>query len=427
MEEENSTESLEDVEEHNSDDMSEAERKYLEEKADIVRGFLQEREILERAHEEEMEELRFSLEGEKENMMQAFDIERQEMRRNFEREKEKIRHEFQEEKHVIKMSFEDEKLSIVSLLEKEIDELRKGFDKERKDIRDSCAKSLRDQEKNFRLERAEIEGKVRREIERVQEIEGEIKSALLKGLGDLENVYFDEAVLLEEMCNNEKPEADMHIKDNTTENNSQIYKKQMFQIVGEEKHKMFMYHSTRQSELEHEFSGEIVELQERFKEQKKDLMNIFKAEKQDIEEKYRREKEDVRYKIETDFQRVLKQERLRYDSTFQAYEHDIAMLRYQKEQLERCYGLEMEKIQLKFERDRLDMEKKLQREKREFKRLFKDHYSRKASNERSRLEWLLTQFSLTGSQLLQGNSRSSSSNELFRGSNSSVTSGSGEI
>lgn len=408
------------------DDSCDGERKYLEDKAEIVRGFLQEREILERAHEEDIEELRFSFESEKENMLQAFECEREEMRRNFAKEKEKIRFEFQEEKHVMKMAFEDEKLKIVSLLEKEIDELRKGFDKERKEMQDSFAKTLRDRDHQFRLEKAEVEGKVRKEIERVQEVEGEIKTALLKGLGDLENVYFDETAVLEEWCNNEQPEADMHLKRNS-ENGLKIDRKQLFQTMDEEKNRMFMYHSTRQSELEHEFSGEIVELQEKFKEQKKDLMNIFKNEKQELEDKYRREKEDIRYKIETEFRRVLKQERLKYDSTFQAFEHDITMLRYQKEQLERCYTLEMEKLQFKFERDRLEMEKKLQREKREFKRLFKEHYARKSYNERSRLEWLLLQFNLNDSQLLPGNSRSSSCNEIFRGSNSSFTSGSSEL
>lgn len=426
MDVDNSTETVDEVDDQTEEDLSDTEKKYLEDKAEIVRGFLQEREILEKAHEEEIEDVRFSFEAEKENMLQAFEVERQEMRRNFEKDKEKICFAFQEEKHVMKMSFEDDKLSIVSLLEKEIDELRKGFDKERKELRDSFAKQLREQEHHFRLEKAEIEGKVRHEIERVQEVEGEIKSALLKGLGDLETVYFDETALLEGLSNHEQPEADMHIKD-TSESNSHIDRKKLFQTMGEENNKMFMYHSTRQSELEHEFSGEIVELQERFKEQKKDLMNIFKSEKQEIEEKYRREKEDIRYKIETDFHRVLKQERLKYDSTFQAYEHDIAMLRYQKEQLDKCYSIEMEKLQLKFERDRLEMEKKLQREKRDFKRLFKDHYSRKAGNERSRLEWLLQQFNFNDSQLLQDNSRSSSCNEMFRGSNSSFTSGSSEL
>jgi hypothetical protein len=424
---EESSETTENIEEDPiPDDSSDGERKYLEDKADIVRGFLQEREILERANEEEIEELRFSFESEKENMVQAFEYEREEMRRTFSKDKEKIRFAFQEEKHVMKMAFEDEKLNIVSLLEKEIDEMRKGFDKERKDMQDSFAKSLRDRDHHFRLEKAEIEGKVRKEIERVQEVEGEIKTALLKGLGDLENVYFDETAILEEWCNNEQPEADMHLKGNT-EAGLRIDRKHLFQNMGEEKNKMFMYHSTRQSELEHEFSGEIVELQERFKEQKKDLMIIFKNEKQEIEDKYRREKEDIRYRIETEFRRVLKQERLKYDSTFQAYEHDITMLRYQKEQLERCYSLEMEKLQFKFERDRLEMEKKLQKEKRDFKRLFKEHYARKACSERSRLEWLLQQFNLNDSQLLQGNSRSSSYSEIFRGSNSSFTSGSSEL
>ncbi|EDO43397.1 predicted protein [Nematostella vectensis] len=397
----------------------------IDEKTELVRGFLQEKDIIERAHTEELDELRLSFETEKEAMIRSFDCEREEMRRHFDKEKDKIRYEFQQEKHVLKLAFEDEKLNIVSFLEKEIEELRGKFEKEKKELRDHFNKAAREREHQFRLEKAEAEGKVRRELERVQEVEGEIKRTLLKGLGDLENIYFSESAALEHWQNNDKPEADMHFKGKLDDSLNED-RKLTFKDLEDERNKMFLYHSTRQGELEHEFSGEIVELEQRFKEQKKDLMNIFKNEKQELEENARREKEDIRQKLETDFRRVLKHERSRFDATLQGFENDIAMLRYQKEQLEKSYSLEVERLQFRFERERLENEKRVGREKRELKRLLREHFSRKMYDERMRLDWVLRHLGLGGSGQFAQVSRSSSC-EFFPSSNSSVTSGSSEL
>ena len=60
-----------------------------------------------------------------------------------------------------------------------------------------------------------------------------------------------------------------------------------------------------------------------------------------MEEGFIKEKEEIRRKFEVKFRRILQQQSLKFESEIQGYEHDISVLKYQKEQLEKCFSLEM--------------------------------------------------------------------------------------
>ena len=391
-------------------DGSEEGRRFLEEKAEIVRGFLQEREQIDRSHEDEKNDMRLGFETEKENMRKAFECEKEEMRRSFLKEKDNIRLEFQGSKHVLKVSFEDEKSALMKSWERERENLVENSNKEKKEMKVAFEKILREKEEGFLAEKTEMEAKIRKELERIEDVENELKRTLSQGLGDLENIYFEENAYLETVYNHEQPEVDMHFK-GLLDAELSVDRDELQKSLNQEKNKMFSHYANKHKQIEHQFATEIIEMEQRFKQQKNDLMNIFRREKSDMEENFRKEKEDIRRKFEVEFRRILQQERLKFESEIQGYEHDISVLKYQKEQLEKCYSLEMQTMKLKFERDRLEMENKFINEKKDLKRILKGQYERKLSGDKVRLEWLLDQFQL---------GQASSSEQLDSLSSSSV-------
>ncbi|KAJ7376237.1 hypothetical protein OS493_035898 [Desmophyllum pertusum] len=374
-------------------EVSDEERQLLEEKAEIVRGFLQEREIIERANEDEKNDMRFAFEAEKENMKKAFQCEKEEMRQIFLKEKDNIRLEFQEAKHVLKLSFDDEKSALVKSWDRERENLLESFHKEKKEMKVNFKKILREKEDGLRAEKIETEAKIRKELERIEDVENELKRTLSQGLGDLENIYFEENAFLETVYNHEQPEVDMHFE-GLLDAELSVDREDLLKSLNQEKSRMHSHYANKHKQVEHQFASEVIDMEQRFKQQKNDLMNIFKGEKSDMEDNFRREKEDIRRKFEVEFRRILQQEKSKFESEIQGYEHDISVLKYQKEQLEKCYSLEMQTLRLKFDRDRLEIENKFTNEKKDLKRVLKGQYERKLSDDKVRLEWLLDQFHL---------------------------------
>ena len=74
-------------------------------------------------------------------------------------------------------------------------------------------------------------------------------------------------------------------------------------------------------------------------------------------------------------------------------EHDISVLKYKKEQLEKCFSLEIQTLKLKFDPDKLETGNRFKNEK-DPKRVLKGQYKRKLSGDKLRLEWLPDQFQL---------------------------------
>ena len=216
---------------------------------------------------------------------------------------------------------------------------------------------------------------------------------LSQGLGDLENVYFEENAYLETLYNHEQPEVDMHFK-SIVDAKMILDKKELLKSLKQEKTKMHSHYANKHKLVEHQFALEIVDMEQRFKQQKNDLMNIFRREKSDMEKGFIKEKEDIRRKFEVEFRRMLQQQRLKFESEIQGYEHDISVLKYQKEQLEKCFSLEMRTLKLKFDHEKLEIENRFKNEKKDLKRVLKGQYERKLSGDKLRLEWLLDQFQL---------------------------------
>lgn len=260
-------------------------------------------------------------------------------------------------------------------------------------MKKSFEKSSKDKEEGFRAEKTEMEATIRKELERIEDVEKELKRTLCQGLGDLENIYLEENAFLETVYNHEQPEVDMHFK-SLLDAELSVDREDLLKSLNQEKNRMHSHYANKHKQVEHQFASEIIDMEKRFKQQKNDLMNIFKREKSDMEEHFRKEKDDIRRKFDVDFRRILQQERLKFESEIQGYEHDISVLRYQKEQLEKCYELEIQTLQLKFERDKLEIENKYTNEKKDLKRVLKGQYQRKLSDDKVRLEWLLDQFHL---------------------------------
>ena len=118
-------------------------------------------------------------------------------------------------------------------------------------------------------------------------------------------------------------------------------------------------------------------------------MEIFKLEKRDFERKMKRDKREMERDYEARYAKRMQQERLKFDAAIQGYESDIALLKYQKERFENEFAMEMEKLKLRFERQRVETEKRVLREKRELKQLLETEYKLNLAQEKGRLEWFV--------------------------------------
>ena len=114
-----------------------------------------------------------------------------------------------------------------------------------------------------------------------------------------------------------------------------------------------------------------------------------------MEEGLIKEREEIRRKFEVEFRRILLQRRLKFESEIiQGYEHDFSVLKYQKEQLEKGFSLEMQTLKLKLDQEKLEIENRFKNEKKDLKRVLKWQYERKLSGDKLRLKWLLNKFQL---------------------------------
>ena len=398
--------------EENSDgkevDQVDIEEAFLLEKAELMQGFMEEEKRSEFAHREEINELVRGLEREKEKMKQAFEYEKQELRKNFENEKDKIRREFQGEKHVLKQAFEDERMDLVRQHEEEITSLKQTFEQEKEEIREGFEQQMKGREETFLLEKRNLEERLNVEIDRVGEIEGELKQILLTAFSQLGELYEEEGIRIANEVAIEQTEADQDLKTQRSppRRKSKDQNASPARKSAQEHTEMGNILTKCRAAIEREFSLEMYEMEQRFRQQKNDLMEIFKLEKRDLERKTRREKRELEREFEARYAKQIQQERLKFDAAIQGYENDIALLKYQKERLEIEFSMEIEKLKLRHERQRVEVEKKVLREKRELKQLLETEYKVNLAQEKGRLEWFVRK--------LQGKHEFGQNNGIFR-------------
>jgi hypothetical protein len=384
------------------------EEAFLLEKAELMQGFMEEEKRLEFAHREEINELVRELEREKEKMKQAFEYEKQELRKNFDNEKDKIRREFQGEKHVLKQVFEDDRFTLIRQHEEEISGMKQAFEQEKEEIREGFEQQMKGREEVFLLEKRNLEERLNVEIDRVAEIEGELKQILLTAFSQLGELYETEGARIALEVATEQPEADQAGKTTPVKKSERrrSRKNSEIRVINEERTEMGNILTKCRAAIEREFSLEMYEMEQRFRQQKSDLMEIFKLEKRDLERKTKREKREMEREFETRYAKQIQQERLKFDAAIQGYENDIALLKYQKERLEIEFGMEMEKLKLRHERQKVEVEKTVLREKRELKQLLETEYKVNLAQEKGRLEWFVRK--------LQGKQEFGQSNSIFR-------------
>ena len=76
-----------------------------------------------------------------------------------------------------------------------------------------------------------------------------------QGLGDLENVYFEENAYLETLYNHEQPEVDMHFK-SISDAEMSLDKEELLKSLKQEKTKMHSHYANKHSLVEHQFSND---------------------------------------------------------------------------------------------------------------------------------------------------------------------------
>ncbi|CAH3167458.1 unnamed protein product [Porites evermanni] len=121
-----------------------------------------------------------------------------------------------------------------------------------------------------------MEAKIRKELEGIEEVKNELRRTLSQGLGDLENVYFEENAYHETLYNHDQPEVEMHFK-SILDAEMSLDKGELLKSLKQEKNKMRSHYANKHKLVEHHFALEIVDMEQRFKQQKNDLMNILEG------------------------------------------------------------------------------------------------------------------------------------------------------
>ena len=125
-----------------------------------------------------------------------------------------------------------------------------NYIKEKKELRAQFERLLREKEEGFKAEKAEMEAKIRKELEGIEEVKNELRRTLSQGLGDLENVYFEENAYLETLYNHEQPEVDMHFK-SILDAEMSLDKEELLKSLKQEKTKMHSHYANKHKLVEH--------------------------------------------------------------------------------------------------------------------------------------------------------------------------------
>lgn len=282
----------------------------------------------------------------------------------FEEEKRQMRMSFEREKHSLKKAFENERKDY----NLELDTLRNGtvgflgelegkYEKEI-DLRLSL------QREKFEEERIVLRRSIQEQMNLMADVENEIKRILKRLIVELKR--FNQST-----C--EKLQSDL-CKTNFIMNTACLtWLKEIFSEsngVSEQLHESKNTFCICQN-LEKEQQTEKDELQEvgqAFRKQKKELTEIFLKEKKHLEEEIEQDCLKHKKKLDKEYEERVQAETQVWQETIKEYEREIAILRYERQQMDHNYCLEIDRLKLETEKEKVDICTKYMKEKEQLRR-----------------------------------------------------------
>ncbi len=120
---------------------------------------------------------------------------------------------------------------------------------------------------------------------------------------------------------------------------------------------------------------ELHEVGEVFRKQKKELTEIFMEEKRILENQIQEECLEHKKKLDKEYEERVQAETQVWQETIKEYERDIAILRYERKQMDRNYCLEIDRLKLESEQEKVELCARYRKEHEQLRRRLSDKVS----------------------------------------------------
>jgi len=125
---------------------------------------------------------------------------------------------------------------------------------------------------------------------------------------------------------------------------------------------------SRQESIEIEESELQQEINRAYKRQKSELIQLFADEKRELEHKLDSDKIEFEAETRREYETRMLIERKAWQETIQDYEREVAILKYEREQMDRNYCIEMDNLKTEFEKEKLELHRQYIRIHKEMRR-----------------------------------------------------------
>ena len=277
----------------------------------------------------------------------------------FEKEKEEMIAKFAYEKASLKKAYENE----IKEYEAEIGRLRNIIEFKMSEIEskydDEYKKKEDKQQLKFEFERKSLKHSVEEQMNFIAEVEIELKRILKRLVIELRSYEPSKCSALEgDLCSFNMNRSCV------------VWLKEIFNECRE-----VSPNFERSNAVEEKLAAreeELFEVGEAFRKQKKELTEIFMKEKMHLEEEIKNNCLDYKKKLDREYEDRMKTEMKVWQETIKEYEREIGILRYQREQMDRNYCLEIDRLKLETEREKTEICAKYAKEKGELKKALSD-------------------------------------------------------
>ena len=301
-----------------------------------------------------------------------------------EKEKEELREHYEEQIASMKRAFDNERKELLEEISKMTEEncvliniKCKQYEQELK-RKDGFVKEC------IEKERKGLQESVQQQIAFLAEIEEEIKAILLKLAREKKlSKTYDISKLETELEDKNKRlgKPFLHLLRDTFSDESDKIKKEiqsddrscndLQNKLGNNNSLIITKNSTdRERQVVEE--AELVEVGESFKKQKKDITSILLKEKEEQRFRIIRENEKSTNQLKHDYEETMNMQAKVWQDAVRECEKEINILRYEREQMDRNYCLEIDRLRTEFDKEKLELHKKHLRERDYLRKMFSD-------------------------------------------------------
>ena len=280
----------------------------------------------------------------------------------FEREKEEMKAKFNREKESLKRAYENE----IKDYQAEIEKLTKIMNCKMNDIEAKCKEQYSTRETLqrgiFERERQTLKQSVQEQMDLMARVEEELRRILTRLIQELKRYEPSACKKLEnDLC------------DNTIKESCVTWLKDIFAENGIPKIKLekagTLFTSRSTSEGKNRVKGkqdagedELYQVGEVFRQQKKELTEIFMKEKKHLEEEIKNNCLEYKKKLDREYEERIKSEVNVWQETIKEYEREIDILRYERERMDRNYCVEIDRLKLETEKEKVEIRSKYMKE-----------------------------------------------------------------